>query len=183
MTRLSVLFALLAAAAASLTLASGAAAGNASRTCKIGIPLCTDVSEPINDIAGGPYVGHDEPSLLFYSNRKGSGNDVTYDIRLPKDPPTMPTQDSANGVYWGFEQRAAYWFGMIMCDTQSAPEFQHRTCKPDSDSNIFDSTDPSSSRYIGKAPGNAYMECSSTSPAGCRSSPASAAWGPSGASP
>jgi hypothetical protein len=157
-TRLSVLFALLVAAAASLTLASGASADNASRTCKIGIPLCTDVSEPINDIAGGPYVGHDEPSLLFYSNRKGSGNDVTYNIRLPKDPPTMPTQDSANGVFWGFEQRAAYWFGMIMCDTQSAPEFQHSTCTPDSDSNVFDSTDPSSSRYIGKAPGNAYME-------------------------
>lgn len=158
MARLSVLFALLAAAAVSLTLASGAAAGTASRTCKIGIPLCTDVSEPINDIAGGPYVGHDEPSLLFYDHRKGSGNDVTYNIRLPKDPPTMPTQDSANGVYWAFEQRAAYWFGMIMCDTQSAPEFQHSTCTPDSDSNVFDDTNPSSSHYIGKAPGNAYME-------------------------
>jgi len=157
-TRLSVLFALLGAAAVSLTLASGATAGTASRTCKIGIPLCTDVSEPINDIAGGPYVGHDEPSLLFYDHRKGSGNDVTYNIRLPKDPPTMPTQDSANGVYWAFEQRAAYWFGMIMCDTQSAPEFQHNTCKPDSNSNVFDDTNPSSSHYIGKAPGNAYME-------------------------
>jgi hypothetical protein len=153
-----VLFALPAVAAASLVLASGAAAGNASRTCKIGIPLCTDVAEPINDIAGGPYVGHDEPSLLFYDRRHGSGNDVTYNVRLPKDPPTMPAQDSANGVYWAFEQRAAYWFGMIMCDTQSAPEFQHRTCAPDSNSNIFDDTNPSSSHYIGKAPGNAYME-------------------------
>ena len=158
MTRLTVLFALLAAAAVSLVLASGSAASNASRTCKIGIPLCTDVGEPINDIAGGPYVGHDEPSLLFYDHRHGSGNDVTYNIRLPHDPPTMPTQDSANGVYWAFEQRAAYWFGMIMCDTQSAPEYQHNTCQPDSDSNIFDSTNPSSARYIGKAPGNAYME-------------------------
>jgi len=157
-TRLTVLFALLAAAAVSLVLASGSAASNASRTCKIGIPLCTDVGEPINDIAGGPYVGHDEPSLLFYDHRHGSGNDVTYNIRLPHDPPTMPTQDSANGVYWAFEQRAAYWFGMIMCDTQSAPEYQHNTCQPDSDSNIFDSTNPSSARYIGKAPGNAYME-------------------------
>jgi hypothetical protein len=70
----------------------------------------------------------------------------------------MPTQDSANGVYWAFEQRAAYWFGMIMCDTQSAPEYQHSRCKPDSDGNIFDSTNPKSGRYIGKAPGNAYME-------------------------
>ena len=158
MTRLTVLFALLATAAVSLVLASGAAAGTASKTCKIGIPLCTDVSEPINDIAGGPYVGHDEPSLLFYDHRPGSGNDVTYNVRLPKDPPTMPTQDGANGVTWAFEQRAAYWFGMIMCDTQSSPEYQHDTCKPDSDSNVFDNTNPSSPKYIGKAPGNAYME-------------------------
>jgi hypothetical protein len=106
-TRLAALSALVVAAAVSLALASGASAGTASRTCKIGIPLCTDVAEPINDIAGGPYVGHDEPSLLFYDHRKGSGNDVMYNIRLPKDPPTMPTQDSANGVYWAFEQRAA----------------------------------------------------------------------------
>src|SRR6185437_2456443 len=164
--RFAPLFALLSAAAVSLLLASGGAAAGGvgstasggSRTCKIVLPLCTDPAEPINDLAGGPYVGHDEPSLLFYDHRKGSGNDVTYNIRLPKDPPTMPTQDSANGVYWAFEQRAAYWFGMIMCDTQSAPEFQHNTCKPDSNSNVFDDTNPSSSHYIGKAPGNAYME-------------------------
>ena len=164
--RFAPLFALLAAAAVSLLVASGGAAAGgvgstasgASRTCKIVLPLCTDPSEPINDLAGGPYVGHDEPSLLFYDHRPGSGNDVTYNIRLPKDPPTMPTQDSSNGVYWAFTQRAAYWFGMIMCDTQSAPEFQNSSCTPDSDSNIFDSTDPSSPQYIGKAPGNAYME-------------------------
>ena len=158
MARLTVLLAFLATAAVSLVLVNGAAAAKVSRTCKIGIPLCTDVGEPINDIAGGSYVGHDEPSVLFYDNRKGSGNDVTYNIRLPKDPPVQPTQDSTNGVYWAFQQRAAYWFGMIMCDTQSAPEFQHSTCKPDSNSNEFDSADPSSPRYVGKAPGNAYME-------------------------
>lgn len=165
MKRFAALFALFAAAAVSLLPASGSASSGStwtssgdSRTCKIGLPLCTDPSEPINDLAGGPYVGHDEPSLLFYDQRPGSGNDVTYNIRLPKDPPTMPDQDSANGVYWAFEQRAAYWFGMIMCDTQSSPEFQHSSCTPDSDGNIFTSTDPSSPRYIGKAPGNAYME-------------------------
>jgi hypothetical protein len=164
--RFAALFALFAAAAVSLLAASGSAStgstgstsSGGSKTCKIVLPLCTDPSDPINDIAGGPYVGHDEPSILFYDQRPGSGNDVTYNIRLPKDPPTMPTQDSSNGVYWAFSQRAAYWFGMIMCDTQSAPEFQHRSCTPDSDSNIFSSTDPSSPDYIGKAPGNAYME-------------------------
>ena len=158
MTRFAALCALLVATAVALAGASGAAASSASRTCKVGIPLCTDVADPINDIAGGQYVGHDEPSLLFYDHRHGSGNDVTYNIRLPKDPATQPTQDSANGVYWDFEQRAAYWFGMIMCDTQSSPEYQHKSCKRDSDGNIFDDTKPSSPHYIGKAPGNAYME-------------------------
>jgi hypothetical protein len=163
--RFAAFFAVFAAAAVSLFAASGSASSGsgstssgASRTCRIVLPLCTDPAEPINDVAGGPYVGHDEPSILFYDHRHGSGNDVTYNMRLPKDPPTMPTQDGANGVAWAFEQRAAYWFGMIMCDTQSAPEYQHSSCPRDSDSNIFDSTDPSSPRYIGKAPGNAYME-------------------------
>jgi hypothetical protein len=163
--RFAAILALLAAVAVVLLPASGAAstgpgstASGASTTCHIVLPLCTDPGEPINDLAGGPYVGHDEPSILFYDHRHGSGNDVTYNIRLPKDPPTQPTQDSSNGVYWSFTQRAAYWFGMIMCDTQSAPEFQHKSCKPDSDGNIFDSTDPKSPHYIGKAPGNAYME-------------------------
>ena len=166
MKRFAALFALLVAmVAASLLPASGSASSGsgstssgASRTCKIALPLCADPAESINDLAGGPYVGHDEPSIAFYDNQPGSGNDVTYKIRLPKDPPTMPTQDSANGVYWAFEQRAAYWFGMIMCDTQSAPEFRHTSCKPDSNGNVFSSTDPNSPRYIGKAPGNAYME-------------------------
>ena len=75
---------------------------------------------------------------MFFDGHAGSGNDVTYRIRPPQGPATKPTQDSANGVNWDFEQRAAYWFGMILCDTQSSPEYQHEQCKPDSDGNIFD---------------------------------------------
>src|SRR6185437_440323 len=45
-----------------------------------------------------------------------------------------------------------------MCDTQSSPNFRH-TCKPDSDANArYRSLNPKSPFYIGKAPGNAYME-------------------------
>src|SRR5262249_16950954 len=39
------------------------------------------------------YVGHDEPSLLFYSDVPGAGFNNTYRIRLPKDPPMLPKQD------------------------------------------------------------------------------------------
>ncbi len=90
--RFAAILALFVAAAAVLLPASGAAssgqgstASGASKTCHIVLPLCTDPGEPINDLAGGPYVGHDEPSILFYDHRHGSGNDVTYNIRLPKD--------------------------------------------------------------------------------------------------
>ncbi len=44
------------------------------------------------------YIGHDEPATLFYSNKPGSGNDVTYQMRMPTDPPTAPRQDGSGGT-------------------------------------------------------------------------------------
>jgi hypothetical protein len=46
---------------------------------------------------------------------------------------------------------------MALCDTQSYPE-QVSTCTPDSDSNIFTSTDPTSPKFIGSHPGTAFLE-------------------------
>jgi len=53
--------------------------------------FCTEVFDPIG--YWGAYTGHDEPSLLFYSSARGSGNSNVYRLRLPKDPPTLPKQD------------------------------------------------------------------------------------------
>ncbi len=103
-----------------------------------------------------PYVGHDEPSILFYSNQPGSGNSPTYLFRLPKDPPTPPKQNRKGGTF-NFELSIAPWFGMAVCDTQSFPEYTSK-CTPDSDSNIFDSRDPDSPRWIGYHPGAAFVE-------------------------
>ena len=47
---------------------------------------------------------------------------------------------------------------MALCDNQSAPEFTHAPCTPDSDTNIFDGTDPNGADYIGKHPGTAFLE-------------------------
>jgi hypothetical protein len=112
----------------------------------------------------GEYIGHDEPSALFYSSKPGAGNDVTYNLTLPSDPPVKPLQDGSGGT-WNFQLRPTFWFGMAMCDDQSAPNpaydgspYAHTACTPDSDSNIFSSSDPSSPNYIGKAPGGGYME-------------------------
>src|SRR5262249_24887286 len=91
-----------------------------------------------------PYIGHDEPMVQFFSHRAGSGNNVAYTLRLPKDPPTRPRQDGSGGS-WNFQQHVTFWFGMQLCDDQGSPNPDgaalsgHPTipCKPDSDSNIY----------------------------------------------
>jgi hypothetical protein len=115
--------------------------------------LCTDTIVPYE----GHYVGHDEPALMFYSNVAGSGNSNTYTLKLPTDPPTAPKQDGTGGTF-NFQLHPAFWFGMAMCDTQSAPEFNKTTCVADTDANIFDNGSPAAPDYIGHHPGTAFME-------------------------
>ena len=102
-------------------------------------------------------MGHDEPSVEFKSNVPGSGNDVTYLMTLPKDPSPSPTPSGAGGTTWNFQLRPTFWFGMTLCDTESAPEFT-KNCTPDSDANDLTGTNPRAANYIGKHPGNAFME-------------------------
>jgi hypothetical protein len=123
-------------------------------------PLCTSKRSLCVDsqyYPDGKYVGHDEPSLEFKSNIKGSGNDMTYKMTLPRDPKTQPNASGAGGTTWNFQLRPTFWFGMTLCDSQSAPEFT-QNCTPDSDKNNLVSSNPNSPDYIGKHPGNAFME-------------------------
>jgi hypothetical protein len=113
--------------------------------CASSARLCTEVSDP--QAAFGHYVGHDEPSVLFYSTTPGSGNHMEYNATLP----TEPTGPFSDAKAYSLEDSPAFWFGMAMCDTQSYPE-QISTCTPDSDSNIVV---PGTTR---KAPGAAFME-------------------------
>ena len=108
------------------------------------------------DVPGYEYVGHDEPSLLFYSSTRGSGNNNIWRVRLPKEPLQIPQQDG-RGTTWNFQLHPAFWVGMALCDTQSYPLYTSE-CKANSDGNIYDSADPDSSHYIGKHPGAAFME-------------------------
>jgi hypothetical protein len=122
-------------------------------------PLCTSRSSMCIDAYDNPgdeYVGHDEPSVLFKSNVPGSGNDMTYTVKLPSDPKKRPTASGA-GATWNFQLRPTFWFGLTLCDTASAPEYT-QTCTPDSDKNDLVGTNPNAANYIGKHPGNAYME-------------------------
>jgi hypothetical protein len=124
--------------------------------CEDNASTCTEVSDPLN--YEGQYTGHDEPSTLFYSSVPGSGNSDVYRLTLPTDPPTLPNQSGTGGT-WNFQLHPAFWFGMAMCDTQSAPNPGNiTTCTPDSDTNIADNSDPHASDYIGNHPGTAFME-------------------------
>ena len=104
----------------------------------------------------GQYTGHDEPSALFYSTVPGSGNSSLYRLTLPTDPVAAPLQNGT-GSTWNFQLHPAFWFGMIMCDDQAAPN-PGVACPAGSDKNIFKSTNPHSADYIGLTPGTAFME-------------------------
>jgi len=118
--------------------------------------MCLDPYHSIG--ANGSYTGHDEPTAQFYSHRPGTGGkDLLYYIKLPKDPSMKPKQDGT-GATWDFQRRATFWFSITMCDTESSPNFTKK-CTPNSDANArFRSTNPKSPHYIGKSPGNAFME-------------------------
>jgi hypothetical protein len=121
--------------------------------CQSHSSLCADPYTTLGD----EYVGHDEPSVLFKSDVPGSGNDITYVVTLPKEPKARPSASGAGGGTWNFQLRPTFWFGLTLCDTESAPEFT-KTCTPDSDANDLVGTDPAAPDFIGKHPGNAFME-------------------------
>ncbi|MGZ4481441.1 MAG: hypothetical protein ACXVY5_04485 [Gaiellales bacterium] len=118
--------------------------------------LCLDKYTSIG--ANGAYTGHDEPTVEFISNRPGTGGkQLLYYITLPKDASLKPNQAGTGGT-WDFQRRATFWLGITMCDTESSPNFR-ATCRPNSDANArFRSSNPNSPDYIGKSPGNAFME-------------------------
>jgi hypothetical protein len=80
------------------------------------------------------YIGHDEPSVGFYSNAPGSGNNMQWEITLPRERKLPATQT--------FENYIAFWFGLALCDPGSFP---NGPCIPDSDTN-------------GSAAGSAFLE-------------------------
>ena len=162
--KINKIFALLSALVMAVSVTGGAQRVEASGPpeCDENAPFCTEVYDSIG--YGGAYTGHDEPSLLFYSNTPGAGNSNIYRLTLPKDPPNPPKQDASAGTF-NFQLHPAFWFGMAMCDDQSSPNpggsalaGPNIPCTPDSDANIYTGTNVSDPNYIGKHPGTAFME-------------------------
>ena len=112
---------------------------------------CTDPIKTLNGKAtrfsdNGWYVGHDEPSVKFISPQPGSGNTMTYVMKLSQDPAAPPTADGSVTNY--AQLSVAPWFGLPICDPKSFPQ---NPCTPDSDVNSGDIFDPN-------AAGSAFME-------------------------
>jgi len=95
--------------------------------------LCTDPIHILNGKAtrfddNNWYVGHDEPSVKFISSQRGSGNTMTYVMRLPRDPKAAPT---ANGKVVDYAQLSpAPWFGLPICDPKSYSAFMELQLYP-----------------------------------------------------
>ena len=104
--------------------------------CSSHASLCTDVYSKLTS----EYVGHDEPSVEFKSSVPGSGNDMTYTLHAAEGPEAAAAADGSGGT-WNFELRPTFWFGLTLCDTESAPEYT-KMCTPDSDANDLVGTNP-----------------------------------------
>jgi hypothetical protein len=137
----------LAAAATAQAQNGGSPQAMNARSCAGAHIMCAEVYDSDHVFGAGTYVGHDEPSLLFYSKQPGSGNQMQYHVTIPKDPAGAFDPSKSYSAELG----PTFWFGMAMCDTQSYPE-QLSKCTPDSDSNIVDPAVSS------KHAGTAFME-------------------------
>lgn len=116
---------------------------------------------------------------MFYSDIPGSGNRMTWRVRLPAEPPVFPNQLGTGGTF-NFQLHPTFWIGMTVCDDQSAPNPGGATvnkvslpnvpCRPDSDANIFDNAMVADPHYIGRHPGTGFVEMQfypPDSPIGC----------------
>ena len=103
--------------------------------------ICTDLrgSNGARGEDNGHYIGHDEPSVQFISNAPGSGNNMQWQITLPKEHRLPATQT--------FENQIAFWFSLALCDPNSYPQ---QPCTPDSDKN--------SGAQVPTAAGSAFLE-------------------------
>jgi len=106
------------------------------RAVKPGGIICAEVhgvGEYGHLLDNGHYIGHDEPTVQFYSRQPGSSTNVTWVQTLPRDPAALPTvHGPKKDVTHFFELMPALWYSMALCDPNSFPQLP---CQPDSDTN------------------------------------------------
>ena len=75
------------------------------------------------------YIGHAEPTVLFFSTAGLSGNNMRWKFQLPATDPA-PMQDGSSVA--NFELYIAFWMGLALCDPNSKP---YGPCVANSDAN------------------------------------------------
>ena len=96
------------------------------RPLKVGGIICAEVhgigrNGHLYD--NGYYIGHDEPTIQFYSNQPGSSTDVNWVQTLPRDPRALPTvHGPGKDVTHFFELMPSLWYAMALCDPRSFPQ-------------------------------------------------------------
>ncbi len=109
--------------------------------------LCAEVQDPVAAFGTNKYVGHDEPSALFYSNVPGSGNNSQYNLTIPTQPKGRSARPTGTTSSCTLRSGSAW-----RCATPSRTPRRTRRCTPDSDQNIVD---PEKNNF---APGVAFEE-------------------------
>ena len=79
------------------------------------------------------YIGHDEPSMQFFSNSSSSANNMKWEITLPG---TDPVPNQSGTLVANAELYPTFWFSLALCDPNSSPV---GPCTPNSDSNTASS--------------------------------------------
>ena len=107
--------------------------GAFAQTGAVSVPDCNDpdthdinCTEPTPAIvaaareAGYPYyIGHAEPTTLFFSTAGASGNNMRWKFKLPATEPASPTQNGSSVA--NFELYSTFWLGLALCDPNSNP--------------------------------------------------------------
>jgi uncharacterized repeat protein (TIGR01451 family) len=123
-------------------------------------PACIDLTPEIIDAehaAGYPYyIGHAEPTTLFFSTKGASGNNMRWKFKLPATDPA-PTQNGSSVA--NFELYSALWMGLALCDPNSKP---YGACNAISDANNPSTAGAAFLELQFYPPGSKFGGCSDT---------------------
>ena len=123
-------------------------------------PLCTSASSLCTDVYDNPgdeYVGHDEPSVAVQVRRAGlRQRPHVHDHAAARARSSSRTNNGA-GTTWNFQLRPTFWFGHDPV-RQRVGARVHEDCIARLRRERPRGPEPDKPDYIGKHPGNAYME-------------------------
>jgi len=102
------------------------------------------------------YIGHAEPTVLFFSTTGTSGYNMKWKFSLPATDPA-PTQNGSSVA--NFELYSAFWIGLALCDPNSNP---FGSCTPVSDTNNPATAGAAFLELQFYPPGSSFGGCSTT---------------------